>query len=173
VVGSNEALTNAMTNGAVKGLMDEPTSRVTNGSQNGEVDDGKLVENPLANLDIKVSAVIEVAENLAAIGIEGVHATAEVAAETLEVAVTTLSEIGEVERLSSAESGNADDDAAVRTVIFWVGNKCRPILLLFILQSPRWLLFHHPAQYSYGHCCKTLKHTGGFGCGIWNSLVLH
>jgi hypothetical protein len=110
-----------MTNGAVKGLKDEPTSRVTNGSQNGEVGDGKLVENPLANLDIKVSAVIEVAENLAAISIEGVHATAEVAAETLEVAVTTLSEIGEVERISSAESGNADDDAAVRTVIFWVG----------------------------------------------------
>ncbi|CAK9210229.1 unnamed protein product [Sphagnum troendelagicum] len=105
----------------IPGLKDEPTSRVTNGSQNGEVGDGKLVENPLANLDIKVSAVIEVAENLAAISIEGVHATAEVAAETLEVAVTTLSEIGEVERISSAESGNADDDAAVRTVIFWVG----------------------------------------------------
>jgi len=121
VVGSNKALTNAMRNGAVKGLTDEPTSRVTNGSQNGEVDDGKLVENPLANLDIKVSAVIEVAENLAAIGIEGVHATAEVAAETLEVAVTTLSEIGEVERHSSAETGDTDDDAAVRTVMFWVG----------------------------------------------------
>ncbi|CAK9867358.1 unnamed protein product [Sphagnum jensenii] len=105
----------------IPGLKDEPMSRVTNGSQNGEVGDGKLVENPLANLDIKVSAVIEVAENLAAISIEGVHATAEVAAETLEVAVTTLSEIGEVERISSAESGNADDDAAVRTVIFWVG----------------------------------------------------
>ncbi|CAM6038712.1 unnamed protein product [Sphagnum compactum] len=104
----------------IAGLTDEPTSRVTNGSQNGEVDDGK-VENPLANLDIKVSAVIEVAENLAAIGIEGVHATAEVAAETLEVAVSTLSEIGEVERHSSAESGDADDDAAVRTVVFWVG----------------------------------------------------
>ncbi len=173
MVRSNEALTNAMTNGAVKGLKDEPTSRVTNGSQNGEVGDGKLVENPLANLDIKVSAVIEVAENLAAISIEGVHATAEVAAETLEVAVTTLSEIGEVERISSAESGNADDDAAVRTVIFWVSNKCRPILVLLILQSPGWLLFHHPPQYSYGDCWKTLKHTGGFGCGIWNILVLH
>ncbi|CAM6012943.1 unnamed protein product [Sphagnum balticum] len=105
----------------IPGLTDEPMSRVTNGSKNGEVDDGKLVENPLANLDIKVSAVIEVAENLAAIGIEGVHATAEVAAETLEVAVTTLSEIGEVERHSSAESGDTDDDAAVRTVMFWVG----------------------------------------------------
>ncbi len=173
MVGSNKALTNAMRNGAVKGLTDEPTSRVTNGSQNGEVDDGKLVENPLANLDIKVSAVIEVAENLAAIGIEGVHATAEVAAETLEVAVTTLSEIGEVERHSSAETGDTDDDAAVRTVMFWVGNKCRPILVLLILQSPRWLLFHHPPQYSYGHCWKTLKHTGGLGCGIWNILVLH
>jgi hypothetical protein len=169
VVGSN----NAMTNGAVKGFTDEPMSRVTNGSQNGEVDDGKPVENPLANLEIKVSAVIEVAENLAAIGFEGVHATAEVAAETLEVAVTTLSEIGEVERHSSAESGDADDDAAVRTVMFWVGNKCRPILVLLILQSPRWLLFHYPPQYSYGHCWKNLKHTGGFGCGIWNILVLH